>query len=39
VRLGLEALQLRARRPAAAFSGADANTDARRLMGELRVSF
>ncbi len=39
VRLGVEALQLRARRPAADFSGADANTDARRLLGELRVSF
>ncbi len=39
VRLGVEALQVHARRPAAAFSGANPDTDARRLQGEVRLTF
>jgi hypothetical protein len=39
LRLGAEYLELRAQRPAAAFSGADPNTDARRAVLELRVRF
>jgi hypothetical protein len=39
VRLGVEYLEVRADRPAAAFSGADANTDARRGLAELRLQF
>jgi hypothetical protein len=39
VRLGVEYLELRADRPAAAFSGQDPDTDARRGLAELRLSF
>jgi hypothetical protein len=39
VRLGVEYLALRAQRPAAAFSGADPDTDARRATLELRLAF
>lgn len=39
VRLGAEYLDLRSRRPAAAFSGADPDTDAWRALLELRVRF
>lgn len=39
VRLGAEYLELRAQRPAAAFSGADPDTDARRALLELRLRF
>jgi phosphate-selective porin len=39
VRLGAEYLVVRAQRPAAAFSGADPDTDARRALLELRLVF
>jgi hypothetical protein len=39
VRLGLEYLVLRADRPAAQYSGDDPDTDARRLLAELRLLF
>lgn len=39
LRLGAEYLELRAQREAAAFSGADPDTDARRALLELRLSF
>ncbi len=39
LRVGLEYLELWSSRPAAAFSGADPNTDARRLQGEVRLRF
>jgi hypothetical protein len=39
VRLGLEYVEVRASRPAARFSGADPDTDARRGQAEVRVSF
>jgi hypothetical protein len=39
LRLGLEYLVVRADRPAAAFSGADPDTDARRALAELRFAF
>lgn len=39
VRLGVEYLEVRADRPAAAFSGQDPDTDARRGLAELRLSF
>jgi hypothetical protein len=39
VRLGAEYLDVRSQRPAAAFSGADPNTDARRALLDLRVRF
>jgi phosphate-selective porin len=39
LRVGLEYLELWSDRPAASFSGADANTDARRLQGEVRLRF
>lgn len=39
LRLGLEYVLVRADRPAAAYSGADPNTDARRLFVEARLAF
>lgn len=39
VRLGLEYVDVRASRPAARFSGADPDTDARRGQAEVRLSF
>jgi hypothetical protein len=39
VRVGAEYLVVRARRPAAAFSGADPDTDARRALLEVRLAF
>jgi hypothetical protein len=39
LRVGAEYLSLRAQRPAAAFSGADPDTDARRALLELRLAF
>jgi hypothetical protein len=39
LRLGVEYLGLSSDRQAAAFSGADPDTDARRLLGELRFIF
>jgi len=39
LRLGAEFLSLRSQRPAAAFSGADPTTDARRLLLEARLGF
>jgi hypothetical protein len=39
VRLGAEYLSVRAQRPAAAFSGGDPDTDARRALLELRLAF
>ncbi len=39
VRVGVEWLDLRAQRPAAAFSGANPDTNARTLTGELRLGF
>jgi phosphate-selective porin len=39
VRLGVEYVGLHAQRPAAAFSGRDPNTNARKLTGELRLIF
>jgi hypothetical protein len=39
VRVGAEYLSVRAQRPAAAFSGGDPDTDARRALLELRLAF
>jgi hypothetical protein len=39
LRIGAEYLAVHAQRPAAAFSGADADTDARRALIELRLTF
>lgn len=39
VRVGVEYLEIRSARPAAAFSGADPDTDARRGLAELRLRF
>lgn len=39
LRLGIEFLDLKSQRPAAAFAGADPNTDARQVSVELRSSF
>jgi hypothetical protein len=39
LRLGIEFLDLKSRRPAALFSGADPNTDARQVSVELRTRF
>jgi hypothetical protein len=39
LRLGLEYLVLRADRPAAQYSGDDPDTDARRLLAEVRLVF
>jgi hypothetical protein len=39
VRVGLEGLRLWNERPAAAFAGASADADARRLLAEVRLSF
>ena len=39
LRLGVEVLDLRSDRPAAAFSGTPPDADARRVQAELRLSF
>jgi hypothetical protein len=39
LRLGIEYLDLKSQRPAAAFAGADPNTDARQISVELRTTF